>query len=119
MGRCRLHAETSDELVGKTDFDYFPIEHAQEAFDDEMRIISTGQPVLGIIERETAPGMPEKYNKVALKIMKKNGIMVNDLHAFVLPRMDELQRPNNVHFTEAGSRALAGQFTKVINDILR
>lgn len=65
-----------------------------------------------------APGMPDKYNKVALKIMKKNGILVNDLYAFVLPRMDELQRPNNVHFTEAGSRALAGQVAKVINDIL-
>ena len=64
------------------------------------------------------PGMPEKYNKVAQKIMKKNGIMVNDLHAFVLPRMQELQRPNNVHFSEAGSRALAGQVAKVINDIL-
>jgi acyl-CoA thioesterase-1 len=64
------------------------------------------------------PGMPEKYNKVALRIMKKNGIMVNDLHAFVLPRMEELQRPNNVHFTEAGSRALAGQVANVINEIL-
>jgi len=58
------------------------------------------------------PGMPEKYNKAALKIMKKNGITVNDLFAFVLPRMEELQRPKNVHFTEAGSRALA----KVVAD---
>jgi acyl-CoA thioesterase-1 len=62
------------------------------------------------------PGMSEKYNKVALKIMKKNGIAVNDLYAYVLPRMEELQRPNNVHFTEAGSRALAKQVAKIIND---
>ncbi len=66
------------------------------------------------------PGMPEKYNKVALKIMKKNGIFVNDLHAFVLPRMKELQRPSNVHFTESGSRALAGQVASVIkNNLLK
>lgn len=64
------------------------------------------------------PGMSEKYNKVALKIMKRNDIIVNDLYAFVLPRMDELQRPNNVHFTEAGSRALAEQVAKVIRDNL-
>jgi acyl-CoA thioesterase-1 len=53
------------------------------------------------------PGMPEKYNNAAVKIMKRNGIMVNDLHAYVLPRMEELQRPNNVHFTKKGSRELA------------
>ena len=64
------------------------------------------------------PGMPEKYNKAALKIMKKNGIMINDLFAFVLPRMAELQRPNNVHFTEAGSSELAKQVAKIINDNL-
>ena len=64
------------------------------------------------------PGMPEKYNKVALKIMKKNGIAVNDLYAYVLPRMEELQRPNNVHFTEAGSRELAKEVAKIINDNL-
>ena len=64
------------------------------------------------------PGMPEKYNKVALKVMRKNGIIVNDLYAFVLPRMNELQRPNNVHFTEAGSRALAVKVAEVINDNL-
>ena len=64
------------------------------------------------------PRMPEKYNKAALKIMKKNEIMINDLFAFVLPRMAELQRPNNVHFTEAGSRELAKQVAKIINDNL-
>ena len=60
------------------------------------------------------PGMPEKYNKVAKKIMKKNGITVNDLFTFVLPRMNEWQRPNNVHFTEKGSQALAEQVTNTI-----
>ncbi len=64
------------------------------------------------------PGMPEKYNKVAQKIMKKHRIMINDLYAFVLPRMADLQRPNNVHFTEFGSKALAGLVAEVISDNL-
>ena len=55
-----------------------------------------------------------KYNKVAKKIMKKNDIAINDLHAFVLPRMEELQRPNNVHFTEKGSKALGEQVSNSI-----
>jgi hypothetical protein len=64
------------------------------------------------------PGMPEKYNKAALKIMKKNGITVNDLFAFVLPRMEELQRPKNVHFTETGSRELAKVVTESILNLI-
>ena len=36
------------------------------------------------------------------------------LYSFVLPRMEELQRPNNVHFTEEGSKALENQVAKAI-----
>lgn len=50
-----------------------------------------------------------KYNQVARKIMKKQGIPINDLHAYVLPRMEKLQRPANVHFTAEGSKQLAEQ----------
>ena len=61
---------------------------------------------------------PKKYNKVALKIMKKNDIMINDLYSFALPRLTELQQPNNVHFYKEGSRALAEQVaTKVLEVI--
>lgn len=65
-----------------------------------------------------SPGMAEKYNKVATKIMNKNGIPINNLYAFVLPRMDEIQRPNNVHFTVTGSQALAHKVTNRIKEAL-
>ncbi len=65
-----------------------------------------------------SPGMPVKYNKAALKIMKRHGIEVNDLYALVLPRMKELQQANNVHFTEAGSKVLGQQVAKHILDNL-
>jgi acyl-CoA thioesterase-1 len=64
------------------------------------------------------PGMPKKYNKIATKIMTKNGIPINNLHAFVLPRMNEIQRPNNVHFTETGSKALAEKVADRIKEAL-
>lgn len=41
------------ELEGKTDFDFFSIEHAQQAFDDEQEIIRTGKPMINMIEKET------------------------------------------------------------------
>lgn len=51
----------------------------------------------------------EKYNNVARRIMSDSAILINDLHDFVLPRMEKLMPPNNVHFTEAGSLELAQQ----------
>ena len=41
------------EAVGKTDFDFFAGEHAQKAFADEQRLLETGEPLVGIEERET------------------------------------------------------------------
>jgi phosphoserine phosphatase RsbU/P len=42
-------------LLGKTDFDLFTKEHAQQAFDDEQKIICTGQPIVSLEEKETWP----------------------------------------------------------------
>ena len=42
------------EAVGKTDFDFFTEEHAREAFEDEQRMIRSGEPITKE-ERETWP----------------------------------------------------------------
>jgi hypothetical protein len=42
--------------------------------------------------------------------------MINDLYSFSLLRLGEIQRPQNVHLTEAGSQLLAQQ---VANSILK
>ena len=47
------------ELAGKTDFDVFGAEHASAAFEDEQRIIHTGEPLVGKVERETFVGRPD------------------------------------------------------------
>jgi len=49
---------------------------------------------------------PVKYNKVALKIMNKNDIPINDLYGFVLPQMNKMQILNNVHITKKGPEML-------------
>lgn len=61
-----------------------------------------------------SPDAPARYNTVARKIAEANGARVNDLFAFCEPRLAELQLPKNVHFTEAGSQALAGKVAEVI-----
>lgn len=60
-----------------------------------------------------------RYNKVALEIMKRNGIQINDLYLFALPQLDRIQRPHNVHFTEAGSRVLAKEVARHIRKALK
>jgi PAS domain S-box-containing protein len=50
-----LGYDSPDQLIGKTDFDLFTDEHAAQAFADEQRIIETGEPVIGIEEKETRP----------------------------------------------------------------
>jgi PAS domain S-box-containing protein len=43
------------EMIGKSDFDFFAAEHAQQASGDERQILDTGQPILNKVERETLP----------------------------------------------------------------
>ena len=64
------------------------------------------------------PGLSKKYNKVALKVMKKNNILINDLYGFVFPKMEELQIPQNVHFTKTGSEAIGNEVAQFIRNQL-
>ena len=59
-------------------------------------------------------GDAAKYNQAAAKVMAELKVPVNDLYAFALPRLKQIQRPANVHFTPAGSEALARQVANAI-----
>lgn len=49
----RKHGFKSDkEIIGKTDFELFGKEHAQQAFEDEQKIIQTGIPIINKEEKE-------------------------------------------------------------------
>jgi len=49
------------DVIGKSDFDFFTEEHARPAYEDEQRIIRTGEPLLGLEERETWPDRPDTW----------------------------------------------------------
>ncbi len=55
-----------------------------------------------------------KYNRAAVKIIKKAGVSINDLYALTLPKLPEIQRENNVHFVEEGSRLMAEKVAEEI-----
>src|SRR4051812_42405875 len=47
--------------VGKSDFDFFPKEFAQRAYDCEQEIIKTGKPVVDLEERAAWPDKTETW----------------------------------------------------------
>jgi PAS domain S-box-containing protein len=45
-----LGVESPEEAVGRTDFDFFPVEFALESYVDDRHVIDTGQPIVGKLE---------------------------------------------------------------------
>jgi len=44
-----------DELLGKSDADFFAEEHARAAYEDEQQVMRTSQAMVGKVEKETHP----------------------------------------------------------------
>jgi N-sulfoglucosamine sulfohydrolase len=60
------------------------------------------------------PGDDLIYNLVAKRIMRDKQVAVNDLYTLANSQLDQIQRPENVHFTPDGSRLLAKQVSSII-----
>ncbi len=48
-----LGVQSPDDVIGKTDFDFFAQAHAQKAFMEEAVIVYTGRPMIGEVQRIT------------------------------------------------------------------
>src|SRR5581483_7675984 len=53
---CQLLGRTMSEIVGKTDFDFFPAELARKYQEDDGRVMETGKFVEAVEEHRTATG---------------------------------------------------------------
>jgi hypothetical protein len=88
-------------------------------YEDNLDVIVTKLKKTGakLIWRNTTPvpagaagrvvGDSKQYNEIAARVMKKHNVPIHDMYAFVMPKQDEIMRKANVHFTPAGSTALA------------
>jgi hypothetical protein len=57
-------------------------------------------------------------NAAAAAVMQKQGIAIDDLFSFIMPHLDDVQPPGDVHFTAAGYDLLGGQVAESILDVL-
>lgn len=80
----RFYAEgfkmTPEEIMGKTDFNFFPREQAQKMFDDDTYVLKTGNPIIGKIERTLLPN--GTYNCVTttkIPIKNKRGEIIGTM----------------------------------------
>ncbi|MFT5123114.1 MAG: hypothetical protein ACI9TH_003138 [Kiritimatiellia bacterium] len=66
-------------------------------------------------EGEIDQAIEAEYLVAAARVMKKYAIEVNDLHALMLPDLQQYAlAPNNVHFNKAGNELLAKQIAERI-----
>ena len=69
--------EKPEELYGKSDFDFFDKEHAEQAYKDEQQVIRSRQPIIGNIEKEQYKDGSIRYvssTKMPLLDEKRNAI---------------------------------------------
>ena len=59
-------------------------------------------------------GNVDQYNEIAGKVMKENGIAIDDLNTAMKPQAEKYLRPSDVHFTKEGSAILAELVAKSI-----
>jgi len=110
-----------------------PPQSTVEAYEKQLREIVTKLKATGakLVFATTTP-VPEgplspyradadvvRYNEAALRVMKENGVAVDDLYAFVKPQEAKVQLPANVHFNPEGYKALAEAVVKSIRAALK
>jgi len=65
------------QAVGKTDFDFFAAEHAQQAYNDEQEVITTGKPMTAKEEKETWPdGRVTWVSTIKMPFRDANGAII-------------------------------------------
>jgi sigma-B regulation protein RsbU (phosphoserine phosphatase) len=60
---CRILGRSLPEIVGKTDFDFFPRELAEKYQRDDRRVLETGKPY-DLVEEHLPPGRDKMYVQV-------------------------------------------------------
>ncbi|MBN2103403.1 PAS domain S-box protein [bacterium] len=66
-----------EEALGKTNFDFFPLDFAEETYEDEKRIVKTGNPLINKIENiSSIKGKPTWVSTTKVPVKDESGDVV-------------------------------------------
>ncbi|RBP47922.1 lysophospholipase L1-like esterase [Roseimicrobium gellanilyticum] len=63
-------------------------------------------------------GQVKEYNEIAARVMQDEGVVVDDLNAWITPDLAKLQNPKDVHYNAAGSDRLGEKVAEEITKAL-
>jgi len=109
------------KVVGRTDFDFFPKDHAQRSYDEEQKLMKSGQPLVNIEERVVWPDGQVAWvstTKLPLRDTKKQVIGTFGISRDITARKqaeEELQKSNTQ--LEAANKELEAFSYSVSHDL--
>lgn len=70
--------KTKEDILGKTDFDFFPADIAQAFYEDEQHVMATGQAILGKEEASVhlRTGQPIWYSTTKVPLRDRHGTII-------------------------------------------
>jgi lysophospholipase L1-like esterase len=68
---------------------------------------------------ENLPPTLRAANAIAAKIAKEEGFAVDDLYGFAKDKLKGIQRPMDVHFSQEGSKQLAGEVVESVREAMK
>jgi PAS domain S-box-containing protein len=138
-----LGVQQPEEALGKTDFDYFTPEHAQQSFQEEQEILRTGTPQVGLVEEAVRPdGFSRWFHTTKVPIRDGSGNIVGllgisrditalkqaeesvrraneELEARVAERTAQLAQANRLLESELGERKQAEEALRASEERFR
>jgi len=72
----------------------------------------------GKLNPDRSFGKVPEYNAIAAKVMEENDVATNDLFSYMMPRFEEFHKPQDLHYTSAGSAYLGKKVAQEIKAAL-
>ena len=73
----RFGFTSEEEIVGKTDFELFPVALADQFRRDDLKVMETGEPMLGIVELFfNRQGLPDWFLTNKLPVVGRDGAVI-------------------------------------------
>jgi PAS domain S-box-containing protein len=71
---------TTQEIIGKTDFDYYPKELAEQTVGDDKHVVETGELIVGRVEKHVLPSGEERwYSTIKVPLRGENGSIIGSM----------------------------------------